>query len=168
MAARKHKTKFFFLNDELHKLLRVNRPHDIAEAWNYEQHKRVVYIWSMVKKNWAKAYRTTEVAKIVDRDVEIVKKYIYEGGIPEPPRSYVIGSDPKRYGWHRWADKHVIQLHEYMLTKHAGRPRKDGKITPMYRTPTRKEILALLRDETIVYVKTSSGDFVPAWNESEF
>ena len=168
MTRRRRTTKFFFLNDELHKVLHVDRPLDTVEAWNYTLDKRVVYVWSRVKRDWGVAYRTSEVAKIVDRHVVTIKQYILAKMIPEPPRSYVIGSDPKRYGWHRWADKNIIQLHDLMLSLHTGRPRKDEKVTPMWRTKTRKELLALLRDETIVYVKTEKGEFVPAWKESEF
>jgi hypothetical protein len=121
----------------------------------------------MLKKTWGKAYRTSEVGKIVNRRKDVIEKYIEEGKVPHPPRSYVIGS-PERLGWHRWGDKEIVALHDYLLTIHFGRPRKDGKITPIYKTPTRKELLAMLRNESITYVKTDEGEFIPVWKESAF
>jgi hypothetical protein len=104
---------------------------------------------------------------MVNRSREMVEGYILDGHIKKPIRSYVVGH-PERKGWLYWSDQDVLDLHEYLMTIHHGRPRNDGKITPMAKTPTRAELLAMLRNETIMYVKTKTGEFVPAWKEPEY
>ena len=61
--------RYFYLNGNHHKVLRISRAEDIIVAWDYENKKRVSYIWSITKdfKNWVYyidmfAYKELEIA----------------------------------------------------------------------------------------------------------
>lgn len=157
---------YFFLEKKLHKKLRITRPLDYIEAWHFEDHKRVGYVWSDVKRRMGKAYTTKQVAQMVNRHHINIEKYILAGHIRAPERGYPIAGG-KSKGRYYWGDHNIIELHEYLLTVHRGRPRLDGGITP-WNTPTRAELLAMLKHGTVLYTKTDEGLFVPVWKENDW
>jgi hypothetical protein len=53
------------------------------------------------------------------------------------------------------------------LTVHIGRPRKDGRVTPG-RMPSKAELRALMRHDTMTYVKNADGEFTPVWKEVDW
>lgn len=168
MADKKRKAtpalRYFFIDNELHKRLKVDRSMDRIVAWNYPQEKTVALQWSMVRKHAGRAWKTGEVANMVNRSVASLMHYIniYKG-IPAPYREYSLEQD-KKYLRYRWSEKDILGLHDYMLTMHRGKPRLDGLITNQ-EMPSRAELIALLRHETMLYVKNDEGEFVPMFKE---
>jgi ribosomal protein L25 (general stress protein Ctc) len=68
------KLLYFFLNGNIHKVLKSSRARDEIVAWCYPDKKRVMYPYSLVKKNMENAYSTVEAAKLLNRHkVTIVK-----------------------------------------------------------------------------------------------
>lgn len=158
--------KYFYINGDLHRVLRVVRPSDLVEAWNYPLGKRVGYIWSDVKKRKENAFTLQEVCSMVGRHRVQVELYILEGKIKTPQRIYTLDGD-KKPGKYFFSESDVLDLHDYLLTVHIGRPRKDGKITPG-KMPTKAELRAIMKHDLVTYVKTDDNEFKPIWKEIEW
>jgi len=157
---------YFFLNGDLHKVLRVVRASDYVEAWNYPQGKRMAYAWSDVRKRMERALTLQEVSNLIGRHRVQVEIYILKGYIKTPQRVYTLDGDRKP-GKYMFSESNVMDLHDYLLTVHIGRPRKDGKITPS-QMPTKAELRAMMRHDTVTYVKNADGEFTPVWKEVEW
>lgn len=170
MSANKRKKleplNFFFYKGELHKRLRINRSADIVIAWSYPQGHAVKHIYSDVRKNGQKAFTTGQVCKMINRKHRTLKNIIDDGMIPAPAMSYGIDENRNPYGYY-WREEDVMNLHEYLLTVHHGRPRKDGYVFPMM-MPSRAELRAIIRQGTVLYVRTDDGEFIPTWEAHQF
>lgn len=158
--------RYFFLNDELHKTLNVYRPDDMLVAWNYPQRKRVAYVLSDCKLHMQRAYGINDVAKIFNRQRKSIFRYIYNGNIPAPAKSYPLHESTKE-GKYFFSERDIFGLHDYLLTVSRGRPRKDGQRVATD-APSRRELEAMLRNENILYVKTSDGEFSPVWKQPDW
>jgi hypothetical protein len=159
-------SRYFFLNKKLHKVIQANRPGDIMTAWCYPCRKRHTYVLSDVKKYSQKAFDLKEVCALVGRHRVIVENYIRAGAIEKPQRTYSLNGqfNPGKY---KMSEDDVVALHEYLLTVHVGRPRKDGLIKPG-KLPTRQELRAMMKNHETVYVKNSQGEFTPIWKEVDW
>jgi hypothetical protein len=162
----KKKMNYFFYQDKLYRTLYVNRPADYMYAWDFEGRKKVQFLYSFIKKNHERAFTTTEVCEMVNRHRESLSNYIAAGGIHGPSASYSLDGRfvPSRY---YWSKKQIYELHDYIMTIHQGRPRKDGEIRPLA-TPTKAELRAMMDHETIYYVKNDDGKMVKVFKEPEW
>lgn len=156
----KRPLRYFYLNGELHRNLRINRPANTIKAYNFTQGKTVTYVYSDVKKMHEKAFTSTEVAAMVNRSWRRIMKFIADGEII-PPQHVYVPDEPDRVVKYMWREKDIMQLHAYLLTVHRGRPRHDGEITPG-KMPTATELRAMIRQEAILYVKRGD-EFIPTW-----
>lgn len=157
--------RYFYLNGNHHKVLRISRAEDIIVAWDYENKKRVSYIWSVAKQNMQKAFTVNEVCKIFGRDRWSIHTFIEEGKIKRPKQTYSLeNGNPGKF---LFSEDDLRDLHSYLLTVHRGRPRKDGAIT-QGKVMTRAELEAMMKHETILYTKDKAGDFVPVWKQPDW
>lgn len=166
IKSRKKRFRYFYINSELHKVLRVNRAEDMVFAWNYPNGKRVAYVWSDVQKNMQHAYRIPQVGEMLHRHPNIIKSYVKSGNIKPIQKTYTLDEN-KSPGIFLFSEDNVKELHEYLLTVHRGRPRKDGEIVSS-NLPTKAELNAMLKQETILYMKTKDGDFSPVWKQPDW
>lgn len=171
MAVRKRKRvrekpRYFYLNNELHKVLRVNRPEDLVYAWSYPQGRRVAYVWSETQKTMQRAFSVTKVADMLGRNPRVIKKYILEGLIPKIQKTYTI--DEKRSpGKYFFSEDDIRTLYDYLTTVNLGRPRKDGLLV-QYPLPSRAELEAMIRQDTVLYIKDKTGEFAPVWKQPDW
>jgi hypothetical protein len=159
--------KYFFINNQIHQKLHIDRGKDKLSAWNYPEHKRVVYNYSWVLRHMKPAYPTSQVAKLLNRTVRSIQLYMAEGAIPDPPHTYDYTKDnPQKIAKYMWREEDIMAMHEYIATtKHQGRERLDGEMTNNT-IPTPRELRALLAEDAVLYVK--QGDkFVPSWKAKE-
>lgn len=160
------KLNYFYYKGDLHKRIRINRGADIIIAWSYPKGQAVMHQYSDVRKNGEKAYSTREVCGYINRKRGTVDKAINEGMIPAPQMTYGIDENRNGYAYY-WNEKDIMNLHDYLLTVHRGRPRKDGLVVPG-NLPSKAELRALLRQSTVFYVQTEDGTFVPTWKAEQF
>jgi len=148
---------YFFLDGKIHKSLRVSRARDEVVAWCYPDRRRVMYSYSLVKKNMKRAYSVKEAGILLNRHKVTVENYILDGKIQQPYRIYPI-SNPDNPGWTKYmlSEEDILKIHEFIL--------EDGYTADF---PSRSELLALLRNETILYTKTTDGRFVPVWKAED-
>ena len=136
-------------------------------AWNYPQHKRVAYVLSDSKRHMQRAYGVNEVAEMFGRRRASIFRYIYDGNIPPPTKSYPLHEDAVREGKYFFNEKDIYGLHDYLMTVNVGRPRNDGERRAT-NAPSRRELEAMLRNDTMLYVKTSAGEFAPVWKQPDW
>lgn len=156
-------SRLCFINDELHKVIHIDRANNICRAYNYVQDKQVVYLYTDYKKMRTPCYTIALVSKIMNRHPDSVRDAIKRGDIKKP---YLM--DRFVHGVYCFSEKDIYNVRDYYANSHIGRPRKDGYITPRHDVPTVKEIDALLGKREMLYVKTKDGSFVPVWKAEEF
>ena len=61
----------------------------------------------------------------------------------------------------------VMDVRDFLSTLHRGRPRKDGLVTSKD-VPTKQELRAKIKNETILYQQTEDGDYIPVWKQPEW
>lgn len=156
---------YFFLDGDLHKNLFVSRPRDIVIAWNYPKAKKATYHWSDVLKNHQPAFTTKQVAAMMNRNRLQIERAMIAGDIKRPQQTYGLDEHRNPYQF-MWREEDVMEVHDFFLGVHWGRPRKDGEIVPKA-MPTKREIRAIIHDEAILYVKQGET-FMPTWRAKEF
>ncbi len=166
MKAKNKTLRYFYINGDLHKVIRIVRPSDLVEAWNYREGKRAGYVWSDVRKRMENAFTLQQVSAMVGRHRVQIENYILHGMIKTPQRAYSLDGN-KTPGKYLLSESDVLGLHDYLLTVHIGRPRKDGKITPG-KMPTRAELRSIMKHDLITYVKTDDNEFRPIWKEVDW
>jgi hypothetical protein len=164
---RKARLRYFYLNGDLHKVLSVNRPEDFVICWNFPKGKRVGYVWSDVRKNHGKAFKMKQVSAMIGRHRVNIERDILAGHIKAPQRTYTL-DEKRRPLFYMFSEENMFDLHDYLLTVHIGRPRKDGKIRPRQSLPSKAELRAMMRHDLVTYVKTEGGEFVPVWKEQDW
>lgn len=143
---------YFFLNNKIHKVLRKSRAKDELIAWCYPDRKRVLYSYSQVKKNMEKAYSVTEAGAILGRHKVSIERYILAGKIKEPQRVYPISNPDSRWNKFMLSESDILDIHEFIL--------EEGHSSEL---PSRNELKALLKQNIILYTKSSDGNFIPVW-----
>lgn len=159
------KLRYLYLNDELHRVLHINRSTDTVIMWCYPQSKRVAYTYSDVKARMQRAFTSAEVTEMLQRNWAILWRAIKAGDI-ETPQSTLgePGHNRRRYFW---SEKDIMAMHKVLSERHRGRPRRDGLIIPQA-MPSENELRAMIRHDAILYVKTEDGEFVPTWQAEHF
>lgn len=159
-------SRYFFLNGVPHKKLQVNHAADILIAWNYIEEKTVSYVWTVARRNMEKAFLTAQVQEWFGKTRVSMLNYIAKGLIRPPYLTYSLDGQ-KRKGLYLWREENVLDLHDMLLMHGAGRPRKDGK--PVATSlPSRAEILAMMRNDVVLYTKTRDGNYKPVWQANEW
>jgi hypothetical protein len=143
--------RYFFLNDKIHKVLKLSRSKDELVAWCYPDKKRYMYSYSQVKKHMENAYDLTEVGSMLGKHRVTILDYILEGKIVAPQKVYPIGNPESTWSKYMFNQKDIYGLHEFILDS--------GHASNM---PSKIELTALLKHNIILYTKTESG-FVPVW-----
>lgn len=144
---------YFFLNEKIHKTIRSSRSKDELIAWCYPDKKRVLYAYSQVEKYMQNAYTIVQVAKLLNRHRVTIQDYILEGKIKSPQKIYSIGNLDGN-GWFKYmfSESDILDLHQFILD--AGHSSE---------IPSRTELLAILKNNLILYTKTEDGKFIPVW-----
>lgn len=146
---------YFFLNNKIHKVIKLSRARDELIAWCYPDKKRVLYSYSEVKKYKENAYTIKEVGKLLNKHKVTIEDYILDGKIKIPQRIYPIGNPSSRWSKFMLSESDILDLHQYIL---------DVGYTK--NIPSRTELVALLKQNIILYTKTDTG-FVPVWRAEE-
>ena len=99
------------------------------------------------------AYTLTQVAQILNKHRVTIQDYILEGKIKSPQKVYPI-SNPENENWSKYmfSESDILDLHQYILDV--------GHSSDL---PSKTELLAILKNNLILYTKTEDGKFVPVW-----
>lgn len=161
---------YFYVDGKLYRVIKSDRPNDLMRAWSYSDNCLVNFVWSDVKRKMQQAFNTSEVARLLNRTKKNIFEHLHAGAINPPYKIGVQKSETKihEFGQYKWSEDDVLALHEHYLTVGAGRPRKDGMLTAAVRIPTRLELIAMMKQNQMVYIKNSSGEFVPIFDTPDW
>ncbi|ASR76504.1 hypothetical protein SEA_SUSHI23_72 [Streptomyces phage Sushi23] len=165
-TGKRNAARYFFLDGVPHKKLQINRGADTLLAWNYIERKRVAYVWSVAKRNMKPAFLSRDVMRMLNRHRNSIHLYIHEQQIRTPFKTYSLDGE-YRPGMFLWSEKDILDLHELLVNRGYGRKRKDGLPTAS-RLPSRAELLAMMRNDVVLYTKTRDGEFTPVWQEKDW
>ena len=161
--------KFFFIDRRLHRILRINRPANLVEAWSFEDHEKVTLLYTDYRQKSVRAFRTKEAATILNVSRKTLDRAWMNGNIHRPVQSYPIGNqNPDNHHPYWWGLWNILEAHEYMLTVPQGRPRKDGLVMPNQRLPTRAEVIARAGNEVVLFSKSDAEHYIPVYSPPEF
>lgn len=160
---KKRKVRFFYWNGQLHKVLRISYPQNLVDAWCFSDRKSVALLYNDWKRNAQLALRTKQVCTLLNCSRDAVERALESDEIRPPERAYALDGQ-FNYRDRYWSEKDVLELHDALMQRHIGRPRKDGKITPNQKLPTKAEISAMFRNQETLYAKTMDGTFVPMFD----
>lgn len=162
-------SKYFIINKRLHRILRINRPANLVEAWCFKDEQKVTMLYSEYRMKAEKCLRTKDAAKVLNVSRRTLVSALQSGAIHEPERMKPFGNmSENTKQTHYWTLENILEAHEYMLTVHVGRPRKDGEITPNQRLPTRAEVIARMNNEVVLYTLGDDGVFDPIYEPPKF
>lgn len=167
---RKSGKAYFFIDKRLHRVLKRNIPANLVEAWSFEDHAVVKFLYTDFQKKCVPAYRTKEVADMLNVSTRTLKRMLAGDNVRLPVKSYPIGNQTasehnSAYWWGLW---NILEAHEYLLTVHYGRPRKDGEITPNQRMPNRAEVIARAERQVVLFSKEDAQTYVPQYRPPQF
>ena len=115
-----------------------------------------MYNYSLVKKHMQKAYTLKETASLLNKHKVTIEDYILDGKIQAPTKIYPISNPESEWSQYMLREEDILKIHQFILD--------DGYSS---NTPSKNELLALLRHDTILYTKTTDGRFVPVWKAEE-
>lgn len=150
----------FFINEELHTMIVINRSANLCTAYNHRQQKVCTYVYKDLANNMSKAYSVGNVAKIIGRSTDRLRHVLLEELTGYGQKSHETGI------WY-YSEKEIEEIRQYFANKHRGRPRKDGRVTPDPNTSTREESEALMGKRDFMYVK-KGGKYIPIWKREVF
>lgn len=160
-AARRNKFPLrFFIDDQFVRRIKIDRKRNTVLVYNHTQQRTMTYVWSYVRKHYKPAYRMRDVKVLLNRQERSIAEEIYRGNVIAHPQIDVNGNN--RVWW--FDEEAVLALHDIFSTRHYGRPRNDGTITPK-QIITRAELMAKMHENITLYVKNKDGEFVPLYKE---
>lgn len=160
--------KYFFINDQLHKKLEINRGKDLLTAWNFPEGKKVSFSYTDVLRRYEKAFYTKEVAAMVNRTVTSIQNALSGGMIKQPQYTYALDDPSKTIYAYMWSEKDILELLDFFAETHRGRPRKDGGVTAAANLPTPREVRAMIHEEGETLYIQSGDTFIPTWRAKGF
>jgi len=155
---------YFFMNGNLHKLIKVYKRDNIAKCFNYDTEEFVSYQWSDIQKNATKSYSMGKVCKLLRINKTTVWKYEKQGFIRPPKRSWPIGSDANiQLGGpavvRRFSEEEILSLYDALVEVNNGRAHRNF--------PERPEVESALKNTRILYYKDETGTYKPLWRSAD-
>lgn len=87
---------YFFLNDKLHKYIKVVRSDNSVVAWCYQDETRLWLPRPLVRQTFKKAYTINQAAKLINIKKPVILELIDKGLVKRPEKSYDISNNSYR------------------------------------------------------------------------
>lgn len=151
---------FFFLNKDIHKKLRVIPSENILVAWDFPEEKRVWYDYSLVRKSFQMAYKINQVSELIGRAQATLKEWLDKKIIEHPSgRIYKIHNRlPSTY---YWSEDDVLNLRDQIFE--LAPKNKYGEPYRNFQLISRAELMAKMRGDNSLYIRSESGEFIKVW-----
>lgn len=153
----------FFINDELVRIIHILKSQNYIKFYNIPQDKYQTMLYTDFVKHRKRAYLKKDVAKLLDRSLVQLDRYIYSDMVDRPHGTAPGG----KRAWHfksYYSEDDVFRIREMMSNIHRGRPRKDGLISN--NVISEQELRIRMGDAMMLYTKNSDGQMVPVWSET--
>jgi hypothetical protein len=161
--------QYFYLDGKLYRTIKADRANDIIVAFRFEDKTVCTFSMYSIKRQMQQAFTTAEVCVLLNRSKQNILKHLKEGAI-NPPYKIGVQNQPKQkeFGFFKWSEDDVLALHEHYLTLGSGRPRKDGILFSAPRIPSRLELVAMMKQNSMYYVQDENGNFVPIFDQPDW
>lgn len=159
---------YFYLEDKLYRVMQVIRASDYLTAWNFHDNGMEEFIYSDVRRRAEPAFRTKEVAGMVNRSTITVRDIYQEDKIPRPKKTYPLNGTgdftPLLYSPVLWSKRDIYRLHDVLVEGMVNSRinKKADKPSPRD-VPSRAELRAVLDHGTVHYIKDKTGQMVKVW-----
>lgn len=151
---------YFFLDEKLYKKIRVVKSENYVVAWSYEDEKRVWITYSVVRREATKAYKLSEVSKLIDKQSSKILSYVKRNLVNQPSgRLYTIKN--RRPGEWMWSEADILDLRDSLFE--LAPKNKYGEPYSNLKLISKAELLTKMRKDTTLYVKNEDGDFIKVW-----
>ncbi len=152
------------MNDVLYKVIRSNKSNDLMVLWNFEEHRSETHSYVAVSNLAERAYSIQEVSELVGRSANTLRDRVNE--FPEAYRIYSMTTNRIPCG-RRYSADQIMEIRDILAGIHWGKPHSSGRITATG-VPSRIELRAMLNHETVHFIQTKEGEFVPSWKATQF
>lgn len=150
----------FFLNGKLHKKLKVVKSENLVVAFCYPDEERVHHVYSVVCRDYQKAYAIKEVAKIVKRPIAEIQRFIKNKLIDRPSGYlYHIATRSPRNLY--WSQTEVLNLRDRLYELAPKGP--DGFPFGQFRLASRAEVQEAINGDVSYYVRNAEGEYQKVW-----
>lgn len=164
MKRKSKKLLYFFWDGKLHRRLRIVPARNELFAWCYKDEREVQFVYSHIKFHHEPAFSNADVCRFFKRAKFSIERDLKAGAVRRPELAYSL--DGKRWPTkYYWTKKQVYEYHEYLMNVHRGRPRKDGRMTPASKLPSKNELRAMMEDNVTVLIQDEEGNTFPAFRE---
>jgi hypothetical protein len=156
--------RYFFLNEEVHRLIQVKVRGNLAICYNYDRREEVVYLWSDLKVNAEPAYSRPQACKLLGISRMTMWNYEQAGVIQKPSKTWRLGIDPDtvepafepgRQLAYRYSPSAILKMHDEIL--------RVGWAKTIKKFPSREELIAKMSNKEVLYYRTEDGEFKPLW-----
>lgn len=150
----------FFLNGKLHKKLKIIKSENLVVAFCYPDEEHKHYVYSVVLKDFKKAYSLSQVAKLVRRPQVEIFKFLKQKLIDKPSgfEYYISSRKPKQM---HWSQQEVLDLRDRLYELAPKGP--DGFPSGRYILASKSELLHEINGDISYYVKDQEGGFRKVW-----
>lgn len=159
---KKYKSRIYFLNGNLCKLIKADRSANICYLYDFEKGEVKKYSYSDFKKFRKTAYKIGKVSSLLNRHPDRIRRAIWGNQVTKP---FLVKT--KASGSYWFTEENIYELRDFFAGVHRGRPRKDGIIVS-HNVPSKDELDALLGNKEMLYIKNKDGNFIPVWRAEEF
>jgi hypothetical protein len=160
----KPKTKIWFLNGDLIRVVHTSRSAGIITLYNKTKDEMMTTTIVEFKKKRKKAFTVKETAQLLNCHVKHIPRLVKKGVIPEPVGELPGGKRAFHYLSY-YSEDTIMEARKAMSLIHQGQPRKDGLITNN-KTPTEQELRYAMGDGILLYTKDENGNFIPIFSET--
>lgn len=150
----------FFLNGKLHKKLKIVKSEDLVVCFCFPDEKQRHYPYSMVRREYQKAFSLYQVARLVKRPPDQVQKFLKNKLIDKPSGfEYHIASRRPKNKY--WSQDDALELRDRLYS--LAPKNKDGFPASNFVLASRAEMLEEMIGETSYYVRSSDGTYLQVW-----
>lgn len=151
---------FFFLDGELYKKIRIVRSENILVAYSFSQEKRMWFNYQQSLRNYQRAYKTKQVAELIEKSEAYINDLIKRNLIDRPSGvSYAIAN--RRPGPVYWSEDDVLNLRSNLFA--LARKNKYGEPYKNFKLISEAELLHKMRGGEEYYIRDDKGNFVKVW-----
>jgi len=163
--------RFLYINDELHRKLKINKSKDIYTAQNTRTGEVRTYSYFVVRETHKMAYNTREVGEMLGRTPDRIRALISKGVVDPQKQSYnhftgiqEFKTRPNVKTTHTGRCEYYFKPEEvHMLRDHIELTASNNRVVP-----SKAQLEALMDQSVVLYVKKGDGTFVPTWKAKEY
>lgn len=152
--------RLFFLNGKLHKKLRVVKSENLVVAFCFPDEKHVHHVYSVVCRDYQKAYTMGEAAKIVKRPINEIHRFL-KNKLIDRPSGYAYQVASRRPSNLYWSQTEVLSLRDriYELAPKGA----DGLPLGRLYLASKAEVLEAINGDVSYYVRNAEGEYQKVW-----